>query len=145
MQKFIDDLTKKYNYKKLPNGLSEEVRNKYLESLSSEFYDPDEGQYDINMFTLEGTAIAKGYDRVVIGDYGAFIEIDEKDMLLENIKIRRGQEYRYEERYKTCKYYWLTAKDDSDIKIYHQKGTVSYADYLIGKFYVSPYEVVIKN
>lgn len=145
MQKFIDDLAKNYKYKKLPDKLSEEVRKKYLEDLDNYLLTSLNGDNDVYIYTSENVLIARGYDRVVIGDYGAFIEIDKKDMIHINIKVKEGQEYRYEERYKTCKYYWLTAKDNSNVKIYQQKGTVSYADYLVGKFYVSPYEVKVEE
>lgn len=39
------------------------------------------------------------------------------------------------------KYLWLTADDDSDVKIYDQKRSVEYADYKPGMLYVSVYEV----
>lgn len=58
-------------------------------------------------------------------------------------KIKEGQEFRiYDQRYSNnIKYEWFTMKDNSNIKIYKQKKNVSYADYIIGMFYVSPHEV----
>jgi len=146
MLQFQEELALKYKYKKLPEHLSYEVQDKYFEALKTspikEFFvgiKPED--YKIPLYTLSGTLIAYDYNEVIIGDYGAFIELDESEIVLDNIKVKEGQEYRYEEKYKTCKYYWLTAKDDSNIKIYHQKGKVSYADYVVGKYYISPYEI----
>lgn len=39
------------------------------------------------------------------------------------------------------KYLWLTADDNSDVKVYDQKRSVEYADYKPGMLYVSVYEV----
>lgn len=39
------------------------------------------------------------------------------------------------------KYLWLTADDNSDVKVYDQKRLVEYADYKPGMLYVSVYEV----
>lgn len=146
--KFQEELAKKYKYQPLPLDLSNEVRSRHFEALkTSTIKDCWYGvrEYKTPLYTQRGTLIANNFNRVVIGDYGAFIEIDPIDMAGYNLKVKEGQEFRYYEQYKTCKYYWLTAKDDSNIKIYHQKGTVKYADYKKGKYYVSPYEVSLEG
>ena len=53
------------------------------------------------------------------------------------------QSYRIEDpRYaEHVKYLWLTADDNSDVKVYDQKRLVEYADYKPGMLYVSVYEV----
>ena len=90
----------------------------------------------------EHTVIATGYDRIVTGDYGAYLEIKEKDIIKDSIIIKRGQEYRLEPKYKNnVKYLWYTAKDNSNIKIYYQQRTVAYADYKVGYYYIDPKEV----
>lgn len=136
---FQEELAEKYKYKKLNSELSKEVRDKYLINLP-EIDNPGDGK---KIYSLSGTLIADGYNEIVIGDYGAFIEFDKEQAIKENIKVKKGQEYRINDpNYnKNVKYYWLTAKDDSDVKIYYQRRTVSYADYIPGMFYVSPYEV----
>jgi len=62
-----------------------------------------------------------------------------------NLKIKSGQEYRINDpKYSEhVKYWWLTPKDLSDMKVYYQKRIVSYADYKPEMFYVSPYEVLL--
>lgn len=92
--------------------------------------------------TFKGTTICNKYRRIVVGDYGAFVEFEHKPDGV-NFIIAPGQEYRVnDERYsKNVKYIWLTIPDNSNIKIYHQKKPVDYADYLPGMYYVSVHEV----
>lgn len=119
------------------------LRTKYLEDL------PElltlEGDKGFKIYTNKGTLISEGYNRIVIGDYGAFLEFGRSMLVIENIRVKEGQEYRMKDpKYKNIvKFVWLTSKDDSDIKIYYQRRPVSYADYRLGMFYVSPYEVRI--
>lgn len=134
-----DDLASVYKHKKLPFELSELVRKRYLAYLPPNLN--IRGDETFKIYSKAGTLISVGYKRIVIGDYGAFVEIDRA--IKENMQVKPGQEYRVNDpKYKDkVKYHWLTVKDDSDIKIYHQVKTVAYADYLPGMYYVSPYEV----
>lgn len=77
------------------------------------------------------------------GDYGAFVEFSRVQAYMRRLKIKEGQVYRIEDpRYaEHVKYLWLTADDDSDVKVYDQKRSVEYADYKPGMLYVSVYEV----
>lgn len=136
-----DDLAIKYKYKPLPSDLSENVRNEYLKSIPLNLNINGDSEFELK--SKKGTLIAKGYERIVIGDYGAFIEFSVKQGIKENIIIQKGQEYRInDEKYrKNVKYYWLTANDLSGIKIYLQQKTVSYADYIPNMYYVSPFEI----
>lgn len=94
------------------------------------------------MKTSMGSLICGSYRRIVIGDYGAFIEFD-SPYYDSSFVIAPGQEYRVsDERYsKNVKYIWLTINDGSRIKIYYQKKGVTYADYIPGMYYVSVHEV----
>ena len=98
---------------------------------------------DYPLYSKDGTLIAEKYDRVVIGHYGAFIEIDPSDIKNDNITVKKGEEYRINNDYykETVKYFWMTTKDESDCKLYFQQKEVSYADYKVDKWYVSPFEV----
>lgn len=133
------ELAQKYNYKRLPSGLSHQMRKIYRINLP-DFLSID-GDYD-PLYTSNGSLICNGYRRIVIGDYGAFIEFDATEAT-KNLIIQPGQEYRImDPNYsKNVKYHWYTIPDGSQIKIYHQIRRVSYADYVPGKYYVSPHEV----
>lgn len=143
MLAFQDGLAAKYGYK--PIGLNlflGDVREKYKSALPE--WCNMTGDEAMPLFSLDGMQLCRGYDRIVIGDYGAFVEISPEYILQNNLCCKVGQEYRItDERYaKNVKYLWLTAADNSDCKIYLQKKQVDYADYVPGMYYISPYEVV---
>ncbi len=132
-------LAEKYKYKPLPGDLSEKYRQFFRENIPEWLM---ESGADTPLYTSQGSFICGGYNRIVVGDYGAFVEFDEADTI-RNFVLAPGQEYRVmDERYaKNVKYVWVTINDSSNIKIYQQKKGVSYADYLPGKYYVSVHEV----
>lgn len=136
-------LAEKYKYKPLPKELSEKYRMLFDKNIPLFL---DTFGSECSLYTLNRTLICNGYDRIVIGDYGAFIEFSSEHAMSSNFIIKKGQEYRVnDERYKNnVKYIWLTIDDDSDIKIYFQKRKVSYADYKPEKYYVSVHEVYNK-
>ena len=77
-----------------------------------------------------------GYKRIVVGDYGAYIEIDPEDIIQENIKNKwPGKPKR------PVKYIWMQTKDKEKTKIYFQQATVKYADYIPGMYYIDPKDI----
>ena len=130
------ELAAKYKYRKLSEELSLRMREYYIKNIPSFLY--LEGGAMLK--TTKGTVICNSYDRIVVGDYGAFVEYSKPAC---QYVIEPGQEYRiYDDRYKdNVKYEWYTVKDGSHIKIYKQKKGVKYADYIPGKYYVSVHEV----
>ena len=134
-RQFEANLASKYKYKRLDAEYSAEVRAYYAENIPSflSIIQP--------LYTCAGTLICSSFNRIVIGDYGAFIEFSSDQANKDVFCIAPGQEYRLEERYKNCKYIWLTISDSSSVKIYYQKHTVTYADYIPGMHYVSVHEV----
>lgn len=68
--KFEAELAKQYHYKKLPKAISKLVRDIYYKNIPSNL--------NINggnkIYTLKGTLITNQYNKIIIGDYGAFIE-----------------------------------------------------------------------
>lgn len=136
--KIEEKLAAKYKYKKLPDDLSEKYRNFWKENIPN-FLSVSGDR--IPLYTVYGSPICEWYDRIVIGDYGAFIEFP-KSAICNDFEVAKGQEYRiYDERYSSrVKYHWLTISDGSDIKIYKQIRGVTYADYQPNKFYISVHE-----
>lgn len=84
-----------------------------------------------------GTKIAVGFNRVVIGDYGAYLEITSGQLCHENIQNKWNRKPN-----RPVKYIWMETKDELRTKIYFQQVTVKYADYVVGRYYVNPDEVV---
>lgn len=146
MLAFQEELAKEYHYKPIePNLFLGDVRDTYRESLPE--WCKEMGDPHALLYTLGDTLISHGYRRIVIGDYGAFVEIDANQILPNSICCKPGQEYRYrDERFAAhVKYQWLTVPDGSDPKIYYQVKPVDYADYLPGMYYISPYELQNKQ
>lgn len=146
MLEFQARLAEENHYEPL-NQLSifgEDVRDKYLKALPG--WCVVNGEPSRALYTLTGAKIATGYRRIVIGDYGAFVEVVAEQIVRDALCVKKGQEYRYkDERFaEHVKYLWLTAKDASDCKIYLQKKTVDYADYVPGMYYISPYECCVE-
>lgn len=135
----IEELIQKYHYKPLNKELSAKQRQLYLAALLKGFL--VEGNLNCKLYDEKYNLIACGYSRIVIGDYGAYVEIPLDKMILENLIIKPGEEYRFKPEYSNIKYHWYCLKNNQDIKIYYQKHIVAYADYKPEMFYISPYEL----
>ncbi len=96
MLRFQEQLAKDYGYQPIGYNLFlGDVRQKYLDALPE--WRKVDGDPEIPLFTDKGTQISTGYKRIVIGDYGAFIEMSQEQMVMDNIQICDGQEYRIED------------------------------------------------
>ena len=94
-------LAEKYKYKPLPADLSEKYRQFFTENIPPHL--------DIShvcipgarspLFNICGSMVCTNYDRIVVGDYGAFVEFS-PHYEGTNFVIAPGQEYRVnDERY----------------------------------------------
>ena len=90
---------------------------------------PLEGNGEMRLDTANGLQIANGYNRVVVGGRGPYIEFDPSQIVGTNLHKPKQKHIYYEE--------WRS-NDDSNVKVYEQKRTVKYADYKPGLYYVSP-------
>lgn len=144
MLAFQERLALEYNYKPIGfNLFTGDVRQKYIDNLP--------GWCNVTgdnapLYTLAGDKVANLYSRIVIGDYGAFIEIPDNAIIKDALIIQPGQEYRLAApRFaENVKYIWYTDRQKTGAKFYYQKKTVEYADYRVGRWYVSPYHVEVK-
>lgn len=148
MERELKILADKYGYKKLPEEISRIQRAHYMEELDDFWKNGTFKTKEIKLTTHDGTVIATGVtDRgYVCGDYGVFLEIDPEQINRDNIKVQPGEEYRIADpKYANhVKYHWYTDNSGNHIKLYYQQKGVTYADYLPGKWYVSPYEVQVE-
>jgi hypothetical protein len=90
--------------------------------------------------TKSGAPIARNYVRVVIGDRGPYIEFTEKQINHDETHVPDDQFWRI--KHKECYYIEVRSNDKSYVKIYVQKRTVKYADYIVGMYYISPFDLV---
>ena len=84
-------LARKYGYKPLPKELSEKYRQFYIDNLPVGCI---MGGSDDTLYTKNGTVVCNGYTRIVVGDYGAFIEFNKEQANFDKYIIAPGQEYR---------------------------------------------------
>ena len=143
MLAFQEELAKAYNYKPIQfNIFLGDVREKFRKALPT--WCKLDGDPLCALFSETGTQIATGYSRIVIGDYGAYVEISPEQILQDKLRLAPGEEYRvYNERYSAhVKYHWYTTIVSQQIKLYYQQKTVANADYISGMWYVSVYEIL---
>lgn len=97
------------------------------------------GDNDTLFYTKEDLLVAKGYERIVIGGRGPYIEFTESQIVTENLLIPNDQQYRL----KSDKVYYIEFRsmDESYVKVYYQLKEVDYADYKVGMLYISPFEL----
>ena len=115
---------------------SEEIREGYRQRLILPEFPPD-GE-TVVFRTKSGTVVAEGYERVVIGDRGPYVEFSPSHMVMEVFHIPDAQRWRVSGR---CYYIECRTNDEANVKAYRQKATVGYADYKIGMWYISPFDL----
>lgn len=134
--------------------LEEKLKISEEENSTSKFYLPN------------GDLLCEGYDRIVYGDHGPYLEFSLHHLKAElyskfgnkvDTDNLPGEDYKYY-------YFWLTPRKNPEIKIYLQIKTVhnlpnaprrddgkkssfnrkeGYADYKRGFFYVDPYSIKV--
>lgn len=103
---------------------------------------PVEGQPDIRFYTGAGTLIAAGYERVVLGERGPYIEFRPEQLNYSVLVTPADQKWRHLPQYAGRAYYCeLRSQDQANVKVYVQRKTVAYADYRIGLAYISPFDL----
>jgi len=102
------------------------------------------GSLDLELYSKTGYLISKGYTRIVIGDRGAYIEF-EKTQIKCDIFIPINKEWKLRRKYINIIDYIEFRSRVDNIKIYDQKKTVDYADYKVGKYYIDPCDLYLKD
>lgn len=98
---------------------------------------PFAGDEATDFFTLDGTLVATGYSRIVIGGRGPYVEFDPRHIYLESLHLPELQEWRTSSS--AAYYVEYRTTDKANVKFYHQLKPVDYADYVIGRWYASPF------
>lgn len=126
----VEEAVRKYRFRPLPLRVRTFYLDKYRNALN--------GFDSTKPACIKGKRLCSEWDRVVIGDYGAYLEFRPETALVE-FTITKGQEWRIDQEYiakrgLNIKYVWL---EYAGVKVYYQLGTVQYADYLVDRYYVS--------
>ena len=82
-------------------------------------------------------AFAKDFNRVVVGDRGSYFEFETEHLIKENVFIPTDAQWRITPKYWKNVYYYEYRTTVGNLKLYYQRKTVTYADYIVGKWYVS--------
>ena len=116
----------------------------------------EKGNENTIFYTLKNNIFAIGYNRIVYGDHGAYIEFEQS-----HIQCKLRSKFN-SDLPANCYYEWLEPEDGSGVKVYDQKKDVKnlknppaggfkgnreegYADYKVGKIYVNPFELKLMN
>lgn len=96
-------------------------------------------------YTRYGLKIAVGYNRIVYGGRGPYIEFDERHLRFKNLFIPQDSIWRIHSN--KAFYVEYRSVCPSYVKVYFQKKPVRYADYKIGLYYISPFDLenIIKD
>ena len=131
--KNIEDIIEKINrnkrvgsYPQLPEDESKLIRQHFASRIPLPI-----GGAQTKILNSVGTLIGDGFTRVVIGDYGAYLEFDESQIQPDNIKQKWAGEPK-----RKVKYIWMHTNDSDATKVYFQKDIVDYADYKVGMYYM---------
>lgn len=116
------------------------VRDKYLPRLNI----PEISNGSLIEFkTKSGLVLATGYTRMVIGERGPYLEFTTEQVRHNHIDIPSEEKHRignniyYYDEYRSL--------DPERVKLYFQKKTVKYADYKVGLWYISPFDLTTNN
>ena len=91
--------------------------------------------FDLSLpFFYKDIKFSDSASRVVVGDYGAYMEFDKVDTSVMRPKFNSNKR-------PNIKYIWYVFTVYPDSKVYYQLRTVSYADYVVGKWYIDPKEI----
>lgn len=82
-------------------------------------------------FTGSGAQLAVGYSRVVVGGRGPYVEFEKRHIASVALRLVDAPHYYYDE---------LRSVADN-VKVYLQRRPVTYADYVVGMLYASPFEL----
>ena len=92
----------------------------------------------IKLKTKSNTIVCNGYDRIVFGGRGPYIEFNKNQLLDNAFFVPKSQLYRISD----SRIYYIEFRTiENDIKVYYQMRSVAYADYLINHFYISPLDL----
>ena len=112
-------------------------------TMKDRFAIPLDGDSSIRLYTQAGLLLATGYTRIVIGGRGPYIEFAPEQIEYGNISIPDHAQHKLENN--LSYYHEYRSNDNCFVKLYQQKIKVGYADYLVGMWYISPFNVKTDN
>ena len=98
----------------------------------------------LSLFTSTRLHLLTGYERVVIGGRGPYVECLKRHLHHTHVHLPIPQMDRvtHPDRYFYREY---RTNDCAQVKIYFQYKPVTYADYIPGRFYISPFDIFLED
>jgi len=94
------------------------------------------------LVTPEGETLASGYERVVHGGRGSYIECTHAQINWDTFAVPFNCGWRlHDPVWKDRVYYVEWRSRTSNVKLYDQKRLVDYADYKVGFYYLAPIDL----
>lgn len=100
-------------------------------------------EFSGRLFTKNQTLVAKGYDRIVIGGRGPYVEFSMGQIVLDSFHVPVDQQWRWNSS--NSYYVEYRSKDDANVKLYYQMKLVDYADYKLNYFYITPFDLYLQD
>jgi len=101
---------------------------------------PNDTWHNIEFRTRDGLLVAAGYTRIVVGERGPYIEFKDTNIRKDHLRLPVTCEWRKE----SYKAYYIEFRTicEAGVKVYWQKRKVRYADYKLGYYYISPFDLL---
>lgn len=96
----------------------------------------------LRFFTRSGLWVAHGYTRMVWGGRGPYVEFDTGSFIPGALAVPDDQRWRLGSRNPRIYYEEWRTTDSCNVMVYRQLREVSYADYRVGMWYISPVDLV---
>jgi hypothetical protein len=87
------------------------------------------------IITKDSNFIATGFTRIVHGGRGDYVEFSPEQMHHLRLEVPAKEAWRKDSG---VAYYEELRTLGDNVKVYFQKRTVDYADYIVGMYYISP-------
>ena len=97
----------------------------------------------IPFFSESKLPLTYSYNRIVIGGRGPYVEFTKDQIVWDNFYIPNSELFRINSN--SVYYNEYRSKDKAYVKLYEQKQLVKYADYKIGMYYISPYDLYFES
>ena len=139
---YIKDMVAKYHHRPIPTTpATGNVKTYYRDKLPAWAKKKISRKYPL--YTKNGEKVCERYERIVIGDYGAYVEISASH-LSDNHFIYIDQNNPIDETISSrhSSHMTLALNDESSYTIYFQVKPVPYGNFIPGRFYIDPYDVI---
>ena len=100
-----------------------------------------DGVKKYNFYTKSGEQVAIGYNRIVFGGRGPYMEFTREQMINSAIHIPKSKKWKMEAKHKDTVFYFELRTNKDDVKVYYQRRCVDYADYKVNYFYISSFDL----